>query len=220
VAIDGYYNMGKSAYRLAKQCTQKEILFKALGQIKTGEQERTTRVLDGTMGLAQDCALAAARGYDVVALEENEMIFSLVEDALLRLRKSLDEDAEALSTPQKNILKNLKILNQSFLLPLPQQLQNFDVIYLDPMFPESGKSALPQKSMQILKSLLGLGQSAETRGESYFQSLLEYGLRLLDWNVKGTGRLVFKRPLEAPVLNPAPTSQVRGKMIRFDIYVR
>ena len=80
-----------------------------------------------------------------------------------------------------------------------------DVVYLDPMYPLSGKSALPKKEMRILRRLVGDDLDAG--------ALLEVARRV------ARDRVVVKRTPRAPPLTPATTMSYRGKLARYDVYV-
>ncbi|MEX2445898.1 MAG: class I SAM-dependent methyltransferase, partial [Dehalococcoidia bacterium] len=84
-----------------------------------------------------------------------------------------------------------------------------DVVTLDPMFPPRAGTALSKKEMQALSLLLGAPEDSER--------LLDAALR------SGARRVVLKRPLRAPALvapgRPPPSTQLRGRSARFDVYV-
>ena len=81
-----------------------------------------------------------------------------------------------------------------------------DVIYLDPMFPKSKKKAAVGREALILRAFA----QQESTEES---SLLEWALD------NAVCRVVVKRPLKSEFLaKKTPTSSVKGKAIRFDIY--
>jgi 16S rRNA (guanine1516-N2)-methyltransferase len=80
-----------------------------------------------------------------------------------------------------------------------------DVILLDPMFPERGKSALKDKGMRALRALVGDDLDAS--------ALLTLARRYVG------RRVVVKRPLGAePLAGPAPSGAIRGTTVRYDIY--
>ena len=81
------------------------------------------------------------------------------------------------------------------------------VVYLDPMFPASSKSALAKKEMQFFQDLVGQDTDAD--------QLLNQALEL------ASHRVVVKRPKLAPYLaEQKPTFSLTGKANRFDIYTR
>lgn len=159
-----------------------EAVVKAMGQKK--------RVLDATMGWGRDSFLLSQAGYDVCSLERSSIVVALVKDGLRRLQeqpfKILQQDAvEYMSTLNKN---------------------DFDCIYLDPMFPELKKSALVKKDMQILQLL--------ATHDKQQGNLLDIALKT---NIK---RVVVKRPAKGATLTlQKPSHSYTGKACRFDVYL-
>lgn len=83
-----------------------------------------------------------------------------------------------------------------------------DVVYLDPMYPEEGrsKSALPKKTMQMFRRLLDGDEDANELWEAAMKVALK--------------RVVVKRPLHAPSLGTKkPNHSFEGKTARFDLYL-
>jgi 16S rRNA (guanine1516-N2)-methyltransferase len=86
-----------------------------------------------------------------------------------------------------------------------EQDERPDVVYIDPMFPPSKKSALVKKEMRAFHQLVGADQDS---GE-----LLEAALEV------AIHRVVVKRPLKSEyVTGKKPSYSLSGKAIRFDIY--
>ncbi|MDE0842252.1 MAG: class I SAM-dependent methyltransferase, partial [Porticoccaceae bacterium] len=82
-----------------------------------------------------------------------------------------------------------------------------DIIYLDPMYPESGKSAKVKKEMQAFKILVGEDLDAD--------ELLDLAIGAAIY------RVVVKRPRKAKHLgNLAPDFSLSGKSTRYDIYAK
>ncbi len=80
-----------------------------------------------------------------------------------------------------------------------------DVVYLDPMFPERGKSAAVNKAMQFFQRLVGADEDAA--------DLLAPAL------AAARHRVVIKRPARAPWLaEREPSYSLTGKSVRFDIH--
>lgn len=80
------------------------------------------------------------------------------------------------------------------------------VVYLDPMFPKSKKKAAVGKEAVVLRAFAEQSMDQE-------ENLLEWALD------SAICRVVVKRPIKAEYLaQKAPTSSVKGKAIRFDIY--
>jgi 16S rRNA (guanine1516-N2)-methyltransferase len=83
-------------------------------------------------------------------------------------------------------------------------VDSFDTIYLDPMFPEQGNSALPRKSAQLLAQRLG---AADTD----LYELLARSIPMV------RGRVVVKRRRHAAGVATADW-QIVGRTVRFDVY--
>jgi 16S rRNA (guanine1516-N2)-methyltransferase len=80
-----------------------------------------------------------------------------------------------------------------------------EVIYLDPMYPESGKTAAKRKEMRLFRELLGDDLDAA--------ELLELARK------QAKRRVVVKRPLKAAALSSAkPSARLKGTTTRYDLY--
>jgi len=82
----------------------------------------------------------------------------------------------------------------------------FDVVYLDPMFGEHPKTALPAKQMQVLAKL------AEEMSEEVIVELIEKSCRV------ASSRVVVKRRARAAAIGQ-PDWQIRARSVRFDVYL-
>jgi len=80
-----------------------------------------------------------------------------------------------------------------------------DVIYIDPMFPESKKTALPRKEMQIFREVIG--------ADSDSTDLLHLSLS------KSLDRVVVKRGLRSPELSSGVSHHFEGSSVRYDLYL-
>ena len=79
-----------------------------------------------------------------------------------------------------------------------------DVAYLDPMFPPRGKTALPGKPMQLLRTLA-------------WEDGLELAQRIEQAKEAARDRVVVKRRAGAAAAHK-PSWQVCGRRLRFDVY--
>lgn len=81
----------------------------------------------------------------------------------------------------------------------------FDVVYLDPMFGDHPKTALPAKHMQVLAERAGAVDDQEVA-------------RLIE-EARGAAlsRVVVKRRAAAPALD-RPAWSIAGRTVRFDVY--
>jgi len=177
-----------------KQTLAAESVVKAVG----GKKALNLNLVDATAGLGQDSLILALFGFNLQLIEGSPIVHALLEDGLSRASKS---DQMGLRAAANRI--QLFPGDSRVLLP---QLEEVDIIYLDPMFPERNKSAKVKKNMQVLQQLLG--------HEHTPANLLEISLN------KARRRVVVKRPRHAVWLNDLKPSQVvAGKSSRFDIYL-
>jgi len=169
---------------------RRQLLARAIGL----HRERELRVLDATAGLGRDGFTLAALGARVTLAERNPTIATLLTDARERaLREPATADAAART--------EIVCTDARKLMGPPAR---FDVVYLDPMYPDRGKTALAGKELQLLRELTG--------GDPDGDDLLSAA--------KARKRVVVKRPRAAPPLaRREPSLALAGTQARFDIYL-
>jgi 16S rRNA (guanine1516-N2)-methyltransferase len=171
----------------------KELLIKAVG----GSRNHAS-VVDATAGLGRDSLVMASHGCSVTLCERMPVVAALLEDGLLRARNEWDtaDIASRMTVHAASAFDYLQHLSED---------RYPDVVYLDPMFPVSGKSALVKKEMRLFHSLVGLDDDSD--------ALLDLALQ------RAKHRVVVKRPPKAAYLaDRKPQLSVAGKAVRFDIY--
>lgn len=169
-----------------------ELLAKAVG-LHLGKKD----ILDATAGLLQDSFFLARLGASIRAVEKSDLIYPLLENAYTRGMK--DEKTQ-------EVLKRIHLVHSdaiSFLHNLKDS-ERPDVIYLDPMFPNSKKTALPRLEMQIFRKVV----EENTDSESL----------LMEARKTVKSRVVVKRPLKGEAVSAGWVHQLSGTSIRFDIY--
>ncbi len=164
------------------------------------------RVVDATAGFGRDAFTIAAAGHSVIALERHAVLHALLDDALARARASADATTA-----------DVAARIESRCLDAAEWLAAFDrgattdarpdVVYFDPMFASDGRTALPKKTMQLLRRLLGPDPVTATT------VLVERAMRV------ARRRVVVKRHRDDPPLVPTSTPAVVGRRIRFDVYL-
>ncbi|MDX1344828.1 MAG: class I SAM-dependent methyltransferase [Sedimenticolaceae bacterium] len=160
---------------------------------------RKPRIADLTAGLGRDAFVLASLGCDVTLVERSPVIHLLLQDGLHRALQS-DDDAV------REIVSRMHLVHADSLQWLDSQEESFDVILLDPMFPERRKSALVRKEMRFFHDLVG--SDSDTAG------LLELA------RSRCKHRVVVKRPARATFLGGhKPSFSITGKSTRFDIYL-
>ena len=181
-----------------------------------------SRVLDATAGFGHDSLILASTGAQVTMLEQDPLM------ALLLIYE------QQLMTQQKNwqkLMSRLHILcedsaqymsangvNDTTVNGQVAKSNAFDVIYLDPMFPENsyqdtstGKGAKVGKHMQALHLIASPPDKVEE------QKLLSLAL---DTVVEG-GRVVVKRPVTAPPFAEVSADESwQNAVLRFDGYFK
>jgi hypothetical protein len=159
----------------------------ALGQA-IGPPAADRLVFDATVGLGGDLLALHSRGYRVAGYERHPVLWAML-DSHLRVQG----------------IEDLTLtLDDSLSAMTEQRLAPAQVIYLDPMFPDERKAALPGKAMQYLRALLppATADAAE---------LVAAACAL------ATDRVVLKRRRRDPIIAD-PSWQIKGSTIRFDVY--
>lgn len=198
---------GAHADRAARASIKNEAIARAVGLgARRTKQEGTgpLRVLDATAGLGRDALVLASLGCQVSLLERQPVVAALLKDAITRLHSAHLPLADRLSFAAVGSLSEPKTLS------LLAEQNEFDVVYLDPMYPK-GENKRDQKSavkkdMQMFHALVGSDEDAEL----LFEPALQLAKR----------RVVVKRPQYADSLaNRQPDQQVISNKQRFDIYL-
>lgn len=206
--------------RIRQGALQRELLVKA-AKLKSA---LAPRALDMTAGLGEDSFLLAAAGFDVTLCEMDETIALLLEDALER---AAADEATADIAARMHLVKgdSLEVLaslagmaeaadapdvsEPAFNLAgedAPCSSKAFDVIYLDPMFPERRKSAAVKKKFQLLHGL----ERPCANEEEMLQAALAAKPR----------KIVVKRPAKGEYLaGKKPSYSIGGKAVRYDVLV-
>ncbi|MCF6300075.1 MAG: class I SAM-dependent methyltransferase [Proteobacteria bacterium] len=152
---------------------------------------RSQKILDATCGMGKDAFLLHKAGHQVTATEQNPIVFSLLKDGLDRYQKATGLEAFKLHLSAAESL---------------MMATEYDIIYLDPMFPAKRKSALAKKDMQIFQAI--------HHNENENTDTLFLAAQQAPCN-----KIVLKRPKTAAfILNIKPTYQLTGKFCRFDVY--
>jgi 16S rRNA (guanine1516-N2)-methyltransferase len=188
------FNDGALTWRRQHGGGTGQAVAKAIGL----KQKKDLRVLDATAGSGTDSFVLAALGCEVTMIERHPIVAALLDNALARaeLNPEVFEITQRMSLHKGSSVDYMKSLDSN----------SFDVIFLDPMFPHTGKNAQVKKSMQYFRDMVGKDEDAD--------DLLDPAL------AAATYRVVVKRPRKSPFLNnKKPTLSHEGKANRFDIYV-
>jgi len=160
---------------------------------------KTRTVIDATTGWGQDSLHIFRMGYEVLCIERSPVMAELLRDGFKRLVELEWMQKLNLQSPRLLIGNAIELL---VTLDAPP-----DCIYLDPMFPpKRKKSALPKKSMMVLRDLLGDDQDKE---QLFAAALMAAGKRI-----------VVKSPDYAEPLGGKPNESFHGKLLRYDVYFK
>ncbi len=151
-------------------------------------------LLDPFAGFCVDAYTLAGQGFAVDAVEHHPLIWLM--------SRQLTAGQEAIRLRRAD---GLAVLSQATTMG-----QRWSVVYLDPMFPQRRKSALPGLAAQLLQQVVGQTPDPD------LPHCIDLGLSCAD-------RVVLKRRLKDPRVETKQgvraAHQVRGRAVRFDIYV-
>ena len=102
-------------------------------------------------------------------------------------------------------LSNVDVICRDCLVFMQQQSTCWDTVYLDPMFYQSRKKALPSLELQHLRTLF-----------SDIQADIPEALKIARKSARE--RVVVKRKVKDPQIE-TPNFSISGKMVRFDVYM-
>tara|TARA_B100000809_G_scaffold49645_2_gene44639 strand:- start:2869 stop:3513 length:645 start_codon:yes stop_codon:yes gene_type:complete len=154
------------------------------------------RVLDCTAGLARDAFVLASLGCEVTLVERSRVVYTLLLDGLKRARKVPELSSAA---------NRIKLTNADSLVLMAQTSLEYDVIYIDPMFPEKPGAAAVRGPMQRLQRFLGTDEDA--------MALLSVALQA------GCSRVVLKRPPHGDWISSIqPTHVFKNKNSRYEVF--
>ena len=177
--------------RLAQGRLQKELLVRA-ARVRGVDEPWA---VDATAGLGEDSLLLAAAGFRVTLFERDEIIAALLADSLERAAA----DARLAS-----VVARMTLVAGDSIETLPELAP--DVVLLDPMFPDRGKSASAKKKLQLIQMLERPCEDEE--------ALLAAAL------AAHPRKVVVKRPAKGPHLaGVAPAYSLAGKAVRYDVIV-
>lgn len=159
--------------------------FARSGLAKACAASRMPRILDALSGWGTDGLTLASFGCPVVCCEVMPLVATL-------------SKARAL-----NIAPKTRYFCGDAIDVMTGTGLEFDVIYLDDMFPQHPKGARPSKSLQIL---------SELSGSCEFAQVLDTALDI------SKDRVVVKRRRNQPPERTDLAWSVHGKTVRFDVY--
>ncbi len=158
-------------------------------------------IIDATAGQGKDAFLLASLGSHVTMIERSDKMHQMLADALIKAQNTGGIYAE--------ITSRMRLLHGNSIDLLPTL--SADVIVVDPMHPARKKSALVNGDMQKIQALVGTDPDQRDLIETALKTALETAAK----------RVVVKWPTKAERLDglPAPSHQIIGKAISFDVFM-
>jgi 16S rRNA (guanine1516-N2)-methyltransferase len=172
-------------------------LGRALGKLRGGV------AWDLTAGLGRDALSLAARGFEVLAVERDPIVFTLLEDVVDRLARHHEPWGAELSS-------RVGVWHGEASAFLAQATSVPDVVLLDPMFSEKTRRGQVKKDLAILQHLLGAQPGAT---EGLVQTLTSWLADLPE-----PPMVLVKRAKGAPSLWPRVDRKVGSGAVRFDVH--
>lgn len=196
ISLNGYGMRYQSDFtQMLRRITNGHLQHEMLAHVSKTKTPHP-KAVDATAGLGEDSLLLAACGYEVTMFEQNPVIAALLRDALYRaqVHPVLGEFAARMRLVEGNSLSYLP------------QIEDAELIYLDPMFPARQKSGLIGKKLQLIQKLE--------------QPCVDEAA-LLDAAMQAhPQKIIIKRPLKGAYLaQKKPHYSVKGKAIRYDCFV-
>jgi len=205
---------GKGIRRAQEANFKSQPLARALGLQKLRKHhDQTPTVIDATAGFGTDGWMIASLGCEVRLLEASPVLATMLTHALENARNTAATAAmhnrpenQSVNSPAQNIsvfnTDSIQYLNDN-------ENASADIIYLDPMYPQTRSKALVKKGMQLLHDLIGPDNNSA--------DLLGAALNRANY------RVIVKRPRGAPTLNgtikfSGQLSAVQSTNTRYDIY--
>ncbi len=181
----------QNPYRLPQQSIQRRSKAGHLTELSKacGVPQGQRRILDACAGFGADGMTLAAQGCTVTMVERNTLVWLLLREHDQAFGRVTVEHGDCMD--------------------FMSGAQDWDVVYLDPMFPPRRKTALPNLGLQHLRELSA--QNGSDSGDNLQQQIALA-------RSCAAARVVVKRRLKDPK-DALSAFQIKGKSIRFDVYL-
>ena len=187
-----------------RQNVRQELLVKA---VFGRDKKSAPNVLDMTGGLGRDSFILACAGCNVTTLERNPIVFLLLSDGLYRAGTDFELQAvvQKIDLHYYDAVVYDAAVAQTIYPTIASDMANFDVVYMDPMFPERTKSALVKKEMRVFRDVVG----EDVDVNQLFDQARNVARK----------KVIVKRPRKSAFIkDKKPTYSVEGRSSRFDVY--
>ena len=174
-----------------KRIEHESLIKKAIGKNKA-----QLKIFDATAGSLIDTIIFLKLGHKVVACEQSKILYRLLNDAILRAKK------------EYNFFDNLSFINSDSAVIIDSYLDS-DIFYFDPMFEEVKQNTKRSGTLQKIGNILSFEKLEDTSAQ-IFDHMLK----------KKYKKVIVKRPIKSNPLYEKINYQVKGKAIRYDVYVK
>ena len=174
----------------------KKIEHESLIKKAIGKNKAKLKIFDATAGSLIDSIIFLKLGHKVVACEQSKILYRLLDDAILRAKEEYD------------FFKNLSFINSDSAKILDSHLDS-DIFYFDPMFKDIKQNAKRSGTLQKIGNVLSL-EKLEDTSTRVFEKM----------HKKKYKKIIVKRPIKSNPLYEKINYQVKGKAIRYDVYIK
>jgi len=174
-----------------KRIEHESLIKKAIGKNKV-----KLKIFDATAGSLIDSIIFLKLGHRVVACEQSKILYRLLDDAILRAKN------------EYNFFENLSFINSDSAKIVDSHLDS-DILYFDPMFKDIKQNIKRSGTLQKIGNVLSLERLEDT-SQQIFNQILK----------KKYKKIIVKRPIKSNPLHEKINYQVKGKAIRYDVYIK
>ena len=174
-----------------KRIEHESLIKKAIGKNKV-----KLKIFDATAGSLIDSIIFLKLGHRVVACEQSKILYRLLDDAILRAKN------------EYNFFENLSFINSDSAKIVDSHADS-DIFYFDPMFKDIKQNIKRSGTLQKIGNVLSLERLEDT-SQQIFNQMLK----------KKYKKIIVKRPIKSNPLHEKINYQVKGKAIRYDIYIK
>ncbi len=174
-----------------KRIEHESLIKKAIGKNKA-----QLKIFDATAGSLIDTIILLKLGHEVVACEQSKILYRLLDNAILRAKS------------EYNFFENLSFINSDSAKIIDSHSDS-DIFYFDPMFKDIKQNTKRSGTLQKIGNILSLERLEDT-SEQIFNQILR----------KKYKKIIVKRPIKSNPLYEKINYQVKGKAIRYDIYIK
>ena len=174
----------------------KRIEHESLIKKAIGKNRDKLKIFDATAGSLIDTIIFLKLGHKVVACEQSKILIKLLRDAIERAREDY------------SFFENLILINEDS-ASIIELHQDSDIFYFDPMFNKTKRNLKRSGTLQKISDILNR-EKLEDTSKGIFRHMQKSNYK----------KIIVKRPINSKALDENINYQVKGKAIRFDIYIK